>query len=424
VAAGPFLRQGKLKTGRYDWWWFVVCSSSGKGGCMSFRKLVVLAIPFLLTGGLACTSAMAKQIIVDDDKVECPTATFTSIQAAVNAAAPGDQIIVCKGVYVEQVEIHKSISVDAASGAILMPSAMQANSASLFDGSALAVALLVSDTTDVTIDGLIVDGANSGITGCAPDLFGIAFQNASGAVQRTTVRNFKLAADLNGCQSGTGISVQSGGGQSSNVAIGNSSIHDYQKNGITADEIGTQVAVRFNVVTGLGATNGAAQNGIQIGFGAQGAIHQNTVSNNVWAGCTDVATCTAVATDILVTQSDGVAVTNNTAGVSQVPIFIDGNSTRVSGNSAFSALVFDTIRLEGLQNTARNNTIFSGAESGIFIDGDNNVVTSNTITEAAVGILKTSTSSGNVIHSNLIFNSPIKVQDPPIRIASLLSPKR
>jgi parallel beta-helix repeat protein len=391
---------------------------------MSFRRMVVLAISLLLAGAFVCPSTMAKQIIVDDDKVECPTATFTSIQAAVNAASPGDQIIVCKGVYVEQVAIHKPLSVDAAGGAILMPSAMQANSTSLFDGSPLAVALLVSDATDVTVDGLIVDGANSGITGCAPDLFGIAFQNASGAIQRTTVRNFKLAADLNGCQSGTGIFVQSGGGQTSNVAIGNSSIHDYQKNGITANELGTQVAVRFNVVTGLGSTNGAAQNGIQIGFGAQGAIHQNTVTNNVWAGCADVSTCTAVATDILVTQSDGVSVTNNTAGVSQIPIFIDSNSARVTANSAFSALVFDAIRLEGSQNTARNNTVFNGAESGIFIDGDNDVVTGNTITEASVGILKTSTSSGSVIHSNSIFDSPVKVQDPPIRIASLLSPKR
>jgi parallel beta-helix repeat protein len=391
---------------------------------MFSRRMVLHVISFVLVSAFVCSSTMAKQIIVDDDKVECPTATFTSIQAAVDAASPGDQIIVCKGIYVEQVAIHKSLALDAANGAILMPSGMQANSASLFDGSPLAVALLVSDATNVTIDGLIIDGANSGITGCAPDLFGIAFQNASGAVQRTTVRNFKLATDLIGCQSGTGIFVQSGGGQSSNVAIGNSSVHDYQKNGITADELGTQVAVRFNVVTGLGSTNGAAQNGIQIGFGAQGAIHQNTVTNNVWAGCTDVSTCTAVATDILVTQSDGVSVTNNTAGVSQVPIFIDGNSARVNSNSAFSALVFDAIRLEGSQNTARNNTIFSGAESGIFIDGDNDVVTGNTITETAVGILTTSTSTGTVLHSNSIFDSPIKVQDPPNRIASLLSPKR
>ena len=386
--------------------------------CVSF--LLILAV-----SPCVASHAWSNQILVDDDKVECPAATFTSIQAAVNAASPGDQILVCKGIYREQVVIGKPLSIDAASGAILMPSTMQANSMSLFDGSPLAVALLVADTTDVTIEGLIVDGSNSGISECVPDLFGIAFQNASGSIQRTTVRNFKLGERLSGCQSGTGIFVQSGGGQTSKVWIGNSSVHDFQKNGITANEVGTEVFVRSNVVTGIGPTTGAAQNGIQIGFGAAGRIRLNTVTNTVWLPCKAVETCTAVATGILVTQSDDVSVTENIAGVSQVPIFVDGNSAQVHDNSVFSAFVFDGIRLEGSQNSARGNTIFNGAESGIFIDGNNNLVRNNTITDAAIGILKTTTSSGNVIQNNSIFNSPIRLQDPPGRsIASLVSPAR
>lgn len=45
--------------------------------------------------------ASAPQIVVDDDRVECPNAAFTRIQDAVDAAAPGSQIRVCKGTYVE-----------------------------------------------------------------------------------------------------------------------------------------------------------------------------------------------------------------------------------------------------------------------------------------------------------------------------------
>lgn len=393
---------------------------------MNLRRSLCLTLLLILEASPCFAShAWSNQIVVDDDKVECPTATFTSIQAAVNAASPGDQIIVCKGIYKEQVVIHKPLSIDAASGAILMPSPIEANSTSLFDGSPLAVALLVADTTDVTIEGLIVDGSNSGITECAPDLFGVAFQNASGSIQRITVRNFRLGANLSGCQSGTGIFVQSGGGQMSKVWIGNSSVHDFQKNGITANEVGTDVFVRSNVVTGIGPTTGAAQNGIQIGFGAAGRIHLNTVTNTVWSPCTAVETCTAVGTDILVTQSDNVSITENIAGVSQVPIFVDGNSAQVHDNSAFSAFVFDAIRLEGSQNSVRGNTIFNGAESGIFINGNNSVVRNNTITDAAIGILKTTASSGNLIQNNSIFNSPIRVQDPPGRsVASLVSPAR
>ena len=36
-------------------------------------------------------------LIVDDDKVQCPNAQFTSISAAVAAAAPGGTIRVCPG---------------------------------------------------------------------------------------------------------------------------------------------------------------------------------------------------------------------------------------------------------------------------------------------------------------------------------------
>jgi parallel beta-helix repeat protein len=278
---------------------------------------------------------------------------------------------------------------------------------------------------DVTIHGLIIDGSNNGISACAPDLFGIAFQNASGTVRRTTVRNFKLAANLNGCQSGSGIFVESGGGQESSVTLETNSIHDYQKNGITADEIGTSVLIRSNVVTGIGPTAGAAQNGIQIGFGAGGAIRNNTVSNHLWSPCTDASNCTAVATSILVTQSDSVTVTGNDVSISQVGIFVDGSSATIAENETSSSSVFDGIRLEGSQNTARGNTVFNSGEAGIFVDGSNNVLRNNTITDTAVAILKTTTSSGTLIHGNSVFDSLITIQDPPSpSLAKLVKPVR
>src|SRR5262245_37456605 len=53
-------------------------------------------IGVLMYGG---QGALAATLLVDDDKVQCPTATFTSIQAAVTAAAAGDTINVCPGNY-------------------------------------------------------------------------------------------------------------------------------------------------------------------------------------------------------------------------------------------------------------------------------------------------------------------------------------
>jgi parallel beta-helix repeat protein len=365
------------------------------------------------------------QLVVDDDKVQCPDAAFTKIQDAVNAATPGAVIRVCKGTYAEQVAVHKPLTIAADSGAVLMPGAMQQNTTSLLDGTPLATAILVSDTTGVTIDGLTVDGANNGVTQCSPRLFGIAFQNASGEISGVAIRNFRLGTGLGGCQSGTGIFVQSGGGGISNVEIEESTIHDFQKNGITADEVGTQVSVHGNVVTGLGPTSGAAQNGIQIGFGAGGAISRNTVTNNLWSPCIAADTCAAVATNILVAQSDGVEVTDNRAGISQVGIFVDGNQGLVARNETFASSVFDGIRIEGDGNRVRHNQVFNGTESGIFLAGNNNVVEHNKITEAAVGILKQAGALGNVIRFNRVFDTPVAVQDPGLPgLARVVSPER
>jgi hypothetical protein len=388
-------------------------------GALALVQFVALIWP------AAALPAHRARLVVDDDKVECPNAGFTRIQDAIDAASPGDEIHVCKGIYVEQIKISKPLDIDADNGAILMPSAMQANTTSLFDAAPIATALLVADTTGVTISGLTVDGANNGLTECAPDLIGISFQNASGELTRIAVRNFKLAASLNGCQSGTGIFVQSGNGGVSKVEIDHCTVHDFQKNGITADEKGTVTVIRRNVVTGIGSTSGAAQNGVQIGFGAAGSILENVVTNNVWAPCTAVATCTNVATNILVTQSDGVEVSGNTAGISQVNIFVDGNNAAIDHNDTFATEVFDGIRAQGDQSRLHDNHVLNGAESGIFISGNNNVVTDNVITEATVGIVKETGSSGNIIAGNRFFNTPVSVQDPQfIDVSKLVSPKR
>src|SRR5271170_432364 len=66
-------------------------------------------------------------ILVDDDKVQCPSAAYTTIQSAVNAANPGDRIHVCAGTYPEQVTINKSLTIDADNGALVVPAAMTGN---------------------------------------------------------------------------------------------------------------------------------------------------------------------------------------------------------------------------------------------------------------------------------------------------------
>jgi len=357
--------------------------------------------------------ADAATIVVGQNAAVCPGAQFAKIQDAVNAASPGDTIQICPGVYAEQVSISKALKVNANNGAILRPSGAAANSTGLASGQPIAAMLLIENTEDVTIANLTVDGADADINACAPDLIGVFFRNASGQLSHVAVRNSKLGSSFNACQSGSAILVQTGGGQKSLVGIADSSIHDYQKNGITANEVGTDVTIEGNTLTGLGSTNGAAQNGIQIGFGAAGTIRHNSVANHIWAPCVSADQCTATANAVLVFQSDGASVHDNVIGVAQTGVAIVGNNASVFDNQIFASQVFDGVELIGDGNTAERNRITHSDQAGVLVAGNGNVVRQNVINESAIGVLKIAGSTGNTIANNTYFNSPVKLADPP-----------
>jgi hypothetical protein len=350
-------------------------------------------------------------LLVDDDKVQCPAATFTSIQAAIDAASPGNLIRVCPGTYREQLSIDKSLSIEGDNGAIVLPGNMTVN-ATGSTGTPIAAAILVKEAADVEIEGLIVDTANSGITECSPDLIGILYQNSSGSIEHNAVRNTKLSVSRNGCQSGDAIVVQSLGGGTSKVSIDDNSVHDYQKNGITGNESGTEVTITKNVVTGLGPTTGAAQNGIQIGFGAKGGVLRNTVTDNVWAPCVSLTNCAFNATGILVFQSDDVLVEHNSVATNQVGIFANGQNDTIESNNISNSLVLVGVDLAGGDDLARRNEVTNSGQAAILIEGNNNKVQSNEIAEAPIGILKLSGTVGNTHSGNSFFDTPIPVQDP------------
>lgn len=91
-------------TGRH-----LINSSSARRHRSCHATQALLRAGIVLT--LLATRASAGHLKVDDDRAQCPTAAYTRIQAAVNAAAPGDTIVVCPGHYAEQVVIAKSIKI-------------------------------------------------------------------------------------------------------------------------------------------------------------------------------------------------------------------------------------------------------------------------------------------------------------------------
>jgi parallel beta-helix repeat protein len=364
----------------------------------------------------------------------CASPSFPTIQAAVTAATPGSTVNVCPGIYPEQVTISQRLTLQgitngtADQAVVAAPAGgVVANTVGLVSGIPIASQIWVHDTAGVNIANLTVDGANNGIGGCAPNLVGIYYQDASGTVNHDVARNqTALSNPINQCQWGMGIFVQSGVSTvtgvngTSNVTVANSSVHDFQKNGITGNEVGTTVNVRVNQVRGQGPTTGAAENGIQIGFGATGNITNNSVIDEIYSPCTSLSNCVATASGILVFDAAGVATSNNHVGNTQgdITILNDGSFSSddqtISGNVLDGTLVFDGIDVCGSNGSmVDNNTVADSGRAAIHLDstctaiggpaGGDATVSGNTLNEACAGILNGS--SGNTISAtNTFFN--------------------
>jgi hypothetical protein len=343
---------------------------------------------------------------------------YTTIQAAINASFATTTIDICPGTYPEQLAINKSLTLTGVANGtedaavIVAPAGGLVVNAHDFDNgnSPIEAQIWVSGPADVTINNLVVDGLGNGVTGCSPDVIGILYQSAQGTLNHVTTRNQFLGTEggsLNGCQGGEGIFVETNSGDWT-VTVENSSVHDFQKNGITGNDAGTTLKVTGSYIVGQGATNGAAENGIQMGFGATGTLTGNYVIDEVWAPDVFGDTGDAASGILLYDTSGSPVVKNNTVGNTQFGIVVVTDisapgSTTITGNKAFGTRLYDAIDVCSNSNIVESNTVVNSAESAIHLDatcggtGNSNMVTGNTIIDACTGILEDAGTMGNTV---------------------------
>jgi len=380
----------------------------------------------ILASGLILAAAPLFAQTVAVGNCQPKKTSFPTIQQALNATPPGATIDVCPGPHPEQILVYQAVTLKGiASGnqgaaIITVPNGgLLQNATSLATGAAIAAQILVQGATGVTITNITVDGANNGFNnGCAdPDPIGIYYQNSSGTISHNTVLNEVLLPANNGCQAGLGIFVQSGNGGSSTVTINNNNVANYQKNGITGNEAGTSVTLTANDVVGQGPTNGAAENSIQIGFGATGSITSNTVGSDVWAP--DVFGDTGdAAAGVLVYASPNVTIKSNNVSNTQFGIAIVSDPTlgaadgaTLTSNTVSATHLYDGIDLCSNSNIVTTNTINGSDEAAIHVDdtctgaSTGNMVTKNQINSACAGILSGPGASGNTTIPNTFYNA-------------------
>ncbi len=270
----------------------------------------------------------------------------------------------------------------------------------------------------VVITNLTVDGTGNQYT--SDDLRGILYQDASGTVNHVAVRN-EIPNDVpTGDQSGQGIFVETTNSSSASLIVENSSVHNYNKNGIVARYTGATLTATGNYVQGAGPISYIAQNGIEIAFGATGSVKNNTVIDNFYIPTSDTAS------DILLydtAENTSIVVSGNIAGNSNIAIALEtdtaavGDGVTVSANRIFGTSTFDGVDVCTNNNSVTTNTIFNSQQSAVHLDnacmggtGNGNNVTGNIILESAcAGILEDSGTTGNGTPTGTYWTVPFPI---------------
>lgn len=226
-------------------------------------------------------------ITVDDNRVECPGAAYTSIQAAMNASLAGDTVDVCAGTYNENVTISKNNITLQGAGAGTIPTlhTVIEGLAPVNKGTAPGIQIS-NDVTGVTISDLRVQNF-SGKPGIRA-----ASKNNDFTVQRVHIYNTNTAASGEG-----GLYMN---GPVSNVLITESDVQFNRTrgiviwNGFKQNITITNNVVKNNSCCGIELQDGTASgvtitgndiqdnadNGIGV-VGLKGGAGANLIANNV-----------------------------------------------------------------------------------------------------------------------------------------------
>ena len=272
----------------------------------------------------------ATTLVVDDDGLasltDCNalTAAFPTITLAIAAAAAGDTIKVCPGVYAEQVQVTKTLTLlGAKAGVDARTRALVVTDESTIDSPCGPVQIMADN---VTIDGFTIQGST------LPD-----------------------PCYLSGIWTNPGFSGTEGGHQILNNIV---------QNNISGIELDSSCVnptlVRFNLLKNNNNAGPGSGNAIQTNFGlCSGTIDRNKFSGHMSSSVLVVAASsnlTISSNELVPGTSEGIALLNTT-------------SSTISGNISLGSTSSGTIDLFGGNSgiAVSGNTLANGMR-GVWVE--------------------------------------------------------
>lgn len=347
---------------------------------VSKRSFGLLALAVgALVGGLVTAPAVQ----ADNSPTVCATCHFTTIQAAIDVAAPGSTIRVGAGTYSGNLLIERSLSLVGVG-----------ESGDLGAGSSAP-----------TIDGPVGVGPAT-----------ITVNSNSGPIT-VAIRNLKIT------HGGSGIDVL----QNAVMTVDKNTISGFDKNGITFGPYslpglgGISGTISNNLITGVGPTPAIAQNGIQVGEGNTAKVSNNHVSGLIYTGAGWVAT------GILVFGPGGNnSISNNSVDGVQNGIDVEEsdhntiNGNSISGGSSNGMYLWNSSGNNISENKISGRRAPTSDAWGIALDGgtsptsvsgsSNNSISANTVQTSDVGIWVGNGSNNNISTKNTLKGNSIGVQ--------------
>jgi hypothetical protein len=229
--------------------------------------------------------------------------------------------------------------------------------------------ITVMYTHGVTIQNLAIDASKNNVTGCTPLVAGIHYYNSSGEVENNSISGAQVTActGANALLFGSGFGVQVDADQPGDfdVSVENNSIHDFTRDGIQAVNPGVTATIEENVISGVGPSGGVFQFGVFIVNGAVGRISHNVITEGL-CGTLSITDCINARSEGITLRAvgDGTLIDRNVINDAQSGIFINGaNNLRVTNN-----LIGNIDAMSGMD--------IQGSASGFFT---NSVIEGNTI---------------------------------------------
>jgi nitrous oxidase accessory protein len=344
--------------------------------------------------------------------------TFDSLTDAVQGVPTGSTILVCPGVYTEQIVINKSLTLKGqtagnSSYAVLVPpvGGLLTNATSLSGsgfygvGTPFAAQVLIESGANVTITDMAFDATGYNIPTCSAIVVGILIQDASASLTRVAIKN-QLETGPFPCSAtgaGAGVLAQNDGSNATTVDVRNSTFANAAQS-FESDGASNTSTLSNNSFAGNPASNA---NAISIGNG-NSTIQNNTISSFNYPPAS--ANLNGASYGIYLSCVPSGTIANNSISTTQVGIILVNptcptTGVSITGNDVSDAQIIgiDVGETNGL---VQNNTIRS-TQTAIRVPGAaaGNTIQGNTIVDACAAVGSNPAAGVNIFANNTYSNA-------------------